>query len=233
MSSEQQLISTKTNGDAGTSFRRVCSWRLLCKKKSRRKSLTSTSPIDSASSSHPQNAIHIGAVQHYGQPPAYPDGHGRQWGSENGLLHGQLSFPLPTQCYMNAGQTRILNGQVTTTFRGVETVIPTHEYLSLTPGKREMIGHAGFYPNSNGFKPIAPPPDAHTAPPPPPPPPPAPESTSPPAQMEKKCANGDCGKTTGLAMIHGVDICHNCIERNNYLVARLALVRGGGTGVKE
>ncbi|OQV09262.1 hypothetical protein CLAIMM_13398 [Cladophialophora immunda] len=119
---------------------------------------TKESEVNSSS----PNAVLFGPVQQYGQVP---------------YLH-------PGQYASNTGITRAFKGHITTTVHGVETIMPTHEYLNHPQETRSAILNprlrldSGYYPN-----PIPPPPDA------PPPPPPIDITTGKPkSESTKSCS---------------------------------------------
>lgn len=200
------------------------------------------------SQTHPHNAIHSSSIQQYGHypgmnhpPPPYSF-FGLQagpWGPQTNFVHGQYSHPLSTHFCVGGGETRIFKGKFTTSFEGTEHTMSTTDFLARPAEQRDILTNASCTPHSNNrHPPIPPPPNA-----PPPPPklnirPPAaepnPESATanapnPPPESntkdEKKCWVKDCGKTMGLADIHGVKICTGCLQQNNYVFAMLPLVR--------
>ncbi|KIX94943.1 uncharacterized protein Z520_09253 [Fonsecaea multimorphosa CBS 102226] len=173
MSSEKQEASTKGEsrkgilgkGTAGTFLHRFRPWKPKCARNSvQAKLLTGPSPSESEVNSSPN--ISFGPVQHY----------------------GQVSYLHPGQYASNTGFTRAFKGHISTTIHGVETIMPTHEYLSHPQETRSTILNphlrldSGYYPH-----PISPPPDA------PPPPPPIDITTGKPFKSESSKACSEAG----------------------------------------
>jgi hypothetical protein len=99
----------------------------------------------------PGSAHHNQLVHPY---PPYDDGYG---------------FPSPAP--YQSGTTRVFKGRITTTFEGVESAIPTTEYLAYTPEQRQIVHYPpgvvinhGGWTNNTGKIPVP-----ADAPPPPPP----------------------------------------------------------------
>ncbi|OAG42386.1 hypothetical protein AYO21_03262 [Fonsecaea monophora] len=209
MSSEKQDASNKGEskndtvgkGTATTLFHRFCPWRPKCARKAAQtKLLTGSSPSESEVNSSP-NAVLFGPVQQY----------------------GQVSYLHPGQYASNTGITRAFKGHITTTVHGVETIMPTHEYLHHPEETRSAILNprlrldSGYYPN-----PIKPPPDA------PPPPPPIDITTGKPKSesskasseagaAEKKCPQ--CHHASNPALTDAVWICSGCLQGHKFVLA--------------
>ncbi|EXJ71382.1 uncharacterized protein A1O5_05189 [Cladophialophora psammophila CBS 110553] len=206
MSSEKQEASTKgecktnilSKGTASTFLHQFCGWKPKCVRKSAQaKLLTGPSPSESETSSSP-NAVLFGPLHQY----------------------GQVSYLHPGQYTSNTGITRAFKGYITTTVHGVETIMPTHEYLAHPQDTRSAILNphlrldSGYYPN-----PIKPPPDA-----PPPPPPidtstgkPKSESTKAGSDAEKMCPQ--CHHASAPALTDGVWICSGCLQGHKFVLA--------------
>ncbi|EXJ59196.1 hypothetical protein A1O7_06628 [Cladophialophora yegresii CBS 114405] len=117
-------------------------------------------------SHHPQNNLHFGPPQVYGHFAFLPSDPSR-----HGLIHA-------------------FTGQVTTTVHGVETILPTRDYLKHTPQDRHNIIHPPGLVMESGYhnaKPMDPPPNA------PPPPPPIDIKTGKPLSVAGGASASDVG----------------------------------------